>query len=288
MSKLTDQEKKLYISILYGEHNFKNMRRNMKDISTLKNKIPQKFYRYRSLSNEYEIDNIIQEQIWLSTPTEFNDPYDSMINIDVDEMLKKYLEGNQKIISEYNRLAEKGKRKARRYIEKEKAKLQKGMDKELEMLRKSFGIACFSETYDSLLMWSHYADYHRGICLEYSHEEIEKLVPFCPVVYTNSFENLANYIDIKGNEIDNRAIRLFLNKSKEWSYENEWRIIDCLSENGVENGKILKKLKPQKILMGCKISDTNESEIIKIANKLNIPIAKMKMDTKRFRVYIDK
>ena len=40
--------------------------------------------------------------------------------------------------------------------------------------------------------------------------------------------------------------------------------------------------------MGCKISDTNESEIIKAANKLNIPIAKMKMDTKRFRVYVDK
>lgn len=88
MSKLTDQEKKLYISILCGEHNFRNMRRNVKDISALKNKIPQKFYRYRSLSNEYEMDNIIQEQIWLSTPTEFNDPYDSMINIDVDEMLK--------------------------------------------------------------------------------------------------------------------------------------------------------------------------------------------------------
>ena len=64
MSKLTDQEKKLYISILFEEHNVKNMRRNRQCISVLKNKIPQKFYRYRSLSNEYEIDNIIQEQIW--------------------------------------------------------------------------------------------------------------------------------------------------------------------------------------------------------------------------------
>lgn len=287
MSKLTDQEKKLYISILFEEHNVKNMRRNRQCISVLKNKIPQKFYRYRSLSNEYEIDNIIQEQIWLSTPTEFNDPYDSMINIDVDQMLKKYLEGNKEIISEYNRLAGKDKKKARHYIEKEKAKLQKGMDKDLEILRKSFGIACFSEIYDSLLMWSHYADYHRGICLEYNYEDIRKLVPFCPVVYTNNFENLANYVDIKGDKIDNNAIRLFLNKSKEWSYENEWRIIDCLSENGAENGKILKEMKPQKILMGCKIGDINERKIIKIANNLHIPVNKMKMDSKKFRVYVD-
>lgn len=288
MSKLTDQEKKLYISILSEEHNFKNIRRNRQCISELKNKIPQKFYRYRSLSNEYEIDNIMQGQIWLSKPAEFNDPYDSMINIDLDEFLKKYLEGNKEIISEYNCLAGKDKRKARRYIEKEKAKLQKDIDKDLEILRKSFGIACFSEMYDSLLMWSHYADYHRGICLEYSYEEIENIAHFCPVIYTDRFENLVNYVDIKGNEIDNRAIRLFLNKSKEWSYENEWRIIDTLVEDGVENGRILKGLKPQKIFMGCKISDTNKSKIVKIASKLNIPIANMKMDTKRFRVYIDK
>ena len=288
MSKLTDQEKKLYISILFEEHNFKNIRRNRQCISGLKNKIPQKFYRYRSLSNEYELDNIMQGQIWLSIPAEFNDPYDSMINIDLDEILKKYLEADKEIIQQYNSLSRGDKRKARRYIEKEKAKLEKDINKELEILRESFGIACFSESYDSLLMWSHYADYHRGICLEYSFEEIKNIAPFCPVIYTDRFENLVNYVDIKQDEVSDDAIKLFMTKSKDWSYENEWRIIDTLVEDGAEKGRILKGLKPQKILMGCKISDTNKSKIVKIASKLHIPIANMKMDTKRFRVYIDK
>lgn len=288
MSKLTDLEKKQYINILYKEKNSKNLRKDIGKLSTLNTKIPQKFYRYRSLANEYETDNIMQGQIWLSKPTEFNDPYDSMINIDLDEILKKYLEADKEIIYKYNSLSRGDKRKVRRNIEREKAKLEKDIKKELEILRKSFGIACFSESYDSLLMWSHYADYHRGICLEYSFEEIKNIAPFCPVIYTDRFENLVNYVDIKQDEVSDEAIKLFMTKSKDWSYENEWRIIDILVEDGAEKGRILKGLKPQKILMGCKISDTNERETIKVANKLNIPIAKMKMDTKRFRVYIDK
>lgn len=173
-------------------------------------------------------------------------------------------------------------------IERKKGKLQKYVSKKFEQLRKSFGIACFSEVYDSLLMWSHYADYHRGICLEYSFEDIKKLVPFCPIIYTDQFENFLNYIDIRKEEINREAMKLFLSKSKDWAYENEWRIVDTLSEDSEEKGKLLKGLNPLKILMGCQIDDTNERKIIKVANKLHISAAKMKMDTKRFRVYVDK
>jgi hypothetical protein len=29
----------------------------------------------------------------------------------------------------------------------------------------SYGVSCFSESWNSILMWSHYADRHKGICL---------------------------------------------------------------------------------------------------------------------------
>ncbi len=34
-------------------------------------------------------------------------------------------------------------------------------------VRASLGVICFSERSDSLLMWSHYADNHNGICIEF-------------------------------------------------------------------------------------------------------------------------
>jgi Protein of unknown function (DUF2971) len=33
--------------------------------------------------------------------------------------------------------------------------------------RDALRVGCFSERRDSILMWSHYADHHRGICIEY-------------------------------------------------------------------------------------------------------------------------
>ncbi len=284
MDRLTDIEKSQYINILFEE---KSIKENIERLSIINSKIPQKFYRYRNLSNDFEIDNIMQGQIWLSKPTEFNDPYDSKINIDVDEMLSIYFATEKRTTFGHEKLDRMKRRSIECYIKREKRKLQKYTSRKLEWLRKSFGIACFSEVYDSLLMWSHYADYHRGICLEYSFEEIKKLVSFCPIIYTDQFENFLNYIDIRKEEVSSEVMKLFLSKSKDWSYENEWRIVDTLSESSEAKGKLLKGLKPLNILMGCQIDGDNERKIIKVANKLHIPVAKMKMDTKRFRVYID-
>ena len=36
-----------------------------------------------------------------------------------------------------------------------------------ENLLNNTRIICFSELYDSMLMWSHYAKYHQGFCIEY-------------------------------------------------------------------------------------------------------------------------
>ncbi len=33
--------------------------------------------------------------------------------------------------------------------------------------RASIGVICFSSNYDNILMWSHYANNHKGICIEF-------------------------------------------------------------------------------------------------------------------------
>mgnify|MGYP002227506002 FL=1 len=35
-------------------------------------------------------------------------------------------------------------------------------------------VGCFSERNDSLLMWSHYADEHRGLCIGYNLHDLIK------------------------------------------------------------------------------------------------------------------
>ena len=87
----------------------------------------------------------------------------------------------------------------------------------------TWGICCLSEVRDSVLMWSHYADKHRGFCLEFSiadfHVELpgNKVIP-SPVHYTEQYP-IAQIIE----EV---AVReTMLTKAKPWEYEKEWRII---------------------------------------------------------------
>lgn len=46
-------------------------------------------------------------------------------------------------------------------------------------------VVCLSEVYDSMLMWSHYAQNHTGFCIEYDFKESDMLCKqLYPVIYT--------------------------------------------------------------------------------------------------------
>lgn len=94
-------------------------------------------------------------------------------------------------------------------------------------------ILCLTTTPDNALMWSHYADAHRGVVIRF--RSIPAFdTPYGmakPVRYVNevpalvSAEELADILAGSG-VMDTSAIleRATHTKSNEWAYENEWRI----------------------------------------------------------------
>lgn len=108
-------------------------------------------------------------------------------------------------------------------------------------------ITCLTENNDNILMWSHYADSHRGICIEYDVRRIVKdpyqiIRHLFPVIYCKQ-RIIRRDIDslVKNHSDLNKAIEecyfyeneeplddlipLFLIKGDMWQYENEWRIV---------------------------------------------------------------
>lgn len=91
-----------------------------------------------------------------------------------------------------------------------------------------FGILCLTEIPDSLLMWAHYANNHRGFVIQFdetheffaptSHEE--QLLELTKVEYSAQ-RPVLSYSSIN-------SPTLYYRKSPEWAYENEWRIIKPL------------------------------------------------------------
>lgn len=97
-----------------------------------------KVYKYFSL-NEYTLESFVKNYLWFSKPRFFNDPFDCNL-----EVLNNY----NTFVNEISIL---------------------GADAKDIIINntREFGICCFSQTDDNIHMWAHYADGHKGICIEY-------------------------------------------------------------------------------------------------------------------------
>jgi len=90
---------------------------------------------------------------------------------------------------------------------------------------KKLGVFCLTETKDNILMWSHYADGHRGFCIEFERSEMNGLggESCVPVIYP---EDDAVPIFKSQALTEPKAFALFATtKARLWEYEREWRMI---------------------------------------------------------------
>lgn len=88
------------------------------------------------------------------------------------------------------------------------------------------GVLCLSRKFDSPLMWSHYANQHKGLCIEYDMRSV-KDEHVQEVIYGGSRKILTSEINewLDNPENDTRIKQVcLLTKSGEWRYESEWRI----------------------------------------------------------------
>lgn len=77
-----------------------------------------------------------------------------------------------------------------------------------------------------MIMWSHYASSHNGVCIEYSLDENPYLnSQLQPVIYTKTTLSCDQILD------NNFLPYVLLLKGPEWAYEKEWRIISASKEN---------------------------------------------------------
>ena len=95
-----------------------------------------------------------------------------------------------------------------------------------EHVRKYFnqgrGVICFSESWRTILMWSHYAAKHTGMCLGFdvlisSAEKVEYV--------TALLDDFVNIVDPELSWLKDGTIgKIIRSKYRGWKYEKEWRL----------------------------------------------------------------
>lgn len=212
----------------------------------------KRYFRFRSVS-QFLYNEILERYIYFATPKSFNDPFEftfSQDNLDdvVLEMFSNMVESrNLKPDGETVRQV-KGQMKA--------ALLKSLLEKYDDM--QSRGLCCFTGTNDNVLLWGHYANGHRGVCLEYD-KALFETGKAIEVRYSDTPPRLY----AKGEEIDTeRWFKEFVaTKSIDWKYEQEVRLIH-------EKGNHRSHIAPNQIVRAYFGLETQKTDADSIARAL--------------------
>lgn len=241
-----------------------------------------KLYMYKP-PNAYTLDILINNRLWAAKPERFNDPFDCDLEIakgvtaeDVLAGMRERGDGEQAI----------EKYKAR-YIDADGELIlekQKQVDKVIQNFieeNRNFGVVCLSEVCDSILMWSHYAQSHMGICFEFIRARNNPLgdEEICsPVKYERNYPK----IDL-GQMLptpDGQTMKFMMwTKSCEWSYEKEWRLI-------TDRGDFVCPLpeKISRVILGIRIEDVFKSSIETLCKARDIQCVQARKADRAFRI----
>lgn len=227
--------------------------------------VPKTIFKYRSgnsknSANEfYDIEALENNYLWMPNIYTLNDPYDCSVYFEWD---KKYADKLQ--INDLEGLDNNIINNSLKDYEKK--------------FREQWGIVSFSERIDSILMWSHYSNEHKGFCIEYNTSDF--ISYFFPVIYTDKIPNSL--------ENGNCVITSVLTKAYDWKYELEWRIVNRYIDFYEPEGNIWPAPKPVAIYLGCRIDENKElkEKLLKYAEKNQIIV--FAMEKRRDSYKLDK
>lgn len=285
-----------------------------------KNKhLPKSIFKYREV-NEYSLRNLKEDTVWLADPSNFNDPYDCAHTVDLmavsrvrakeflpnffkergleeqlgKDVLEEMLHSADPLVFLMDVMLFKEPEDKKEVIKSAILAAQSKLNEDIvrnssKHISSSFKLCSFSERNDSMLMWSHYADYHRGFCLEYNLEDVSykdyRTRFLYPVIYSDKIFNTTEYAlhCIDNTSFNNLYLSMAaLFKAFDWQYEKEWRLVFGSGLFDEEQSYYMGK--PKTLYLGTKIKPEDQDVLTAICKTKSIQFYKMKAHAYEFKV----
>ena len=220
-------------------------------------------YKYRSLSGENKgrVERIFtHNELYFPSPLQFNDPFDCRVDLSLEGTKEEWVQYINGLIKKYRPNLSPADR-----LQFKKRLMRSGglknIDAEvLHKLNQEIGVFSLSEVADDILMWSHYADSHQGICIGFRAGPEDYFFRISQeVIYRPDYPATR----VHDGDIE-RMEATILTKSDHWSYEREFRIVDY------ETGPGIKTFPPHLltcVILGCKISESDRRMVLKWAKR---------------------
>jgi len=212
--------------------------------------IPGAIFKYIKIDKCF-YDSLLNAQLWFADPTTFNDPFDCQIDDQTnwnEDSIKQYF-------NDWNLQKKENIDPGDLIIQnhKQPGSFSNYFNREFKNIFKTIGVSCFAKTPDNPLMWAHYADSHRSVCLKF---DITLDPDFFQLTCKMNYSTEYPYIDYQKDK-NLVFIKAIQTKSCIWSYENEIRVIK-LSKPGLYN---FERSSLKAIIFGY---NTTDDDILKI------------------------
>jgi hypothetical protein len=229
-------------------------------------------FRYQPPS-DYLIKTIENNHVYLSFPSEYNDPFDCRFRFNYEGNKQNWLNWLDR-----QSLNSSDKSIFRKVIESPNFNYKDIINENAKHLKATV-ICSFSEKSDNILMWSHYSKNHSGICLGYKVTSLansyclffddpnvesfspkyfhEGEAPLYRVEYRDTVPDPVNFFEKSEESIK----KFMITKASDWSYEKEWRLLypKALVKKQVLS---LRRDTLQSVYLGAKINSDLKNEVI--------------------------
>lgn len=316
--------KRLYSTVIPEGTAPEDMQAMTRPVSeAIREMMPKRLFRYRAF-NDRSVGAFENDIIYAVTADKFNDPYDTLVRYDLEGIgkwvntvmsietlgqMKTWYAQGWDLPKEVKHILPKEMTDALKValssiddIKDFEERIEETRQRMMSLIETYFPIlsettkrystiACFSESIESVLMWSHYADSHKGFALEYDFrptlERPIKNVGLFPVVYSEERFDISDYIawgflrllGIQAKMPDMSAsIKNALWKSDVWAYEKEWRMIDSTPRDITDEKASAIPYKPVAIYYGRHMSSDDKRRLHEVAKEKGI---------KEFEMYLD-
>jgi len=295
-----------------------------KALSIKRQHLPKKIYKYRRDCPNHR-DNLEGNTVWLSSPETYNDPYDCWLTLP-DGLLRAIIERRviDAIIKAYelqncvlqNDISADDLESARRSREPLKSFISlipdniggvpkrngesysqrvevmaEGVASALQGWRRTAKLCSFSELNNSMLMWSHYSEDHKGFCVEYDLEALDEQHSFrrslFPIIYSQRLYDLTPFAEKlvakeRAEFTPLLPMLAALHKFEGWQYEREWRIV--LEDESEINGLSHPAPIPSRIFLGTRCEVSKSKDLLAICKRKSIAAFKMRLANDKFEL----
>jgi hypothetical protein len=207
---------------------------------------------YHYLEAKWALDDIRRNRLKLSKIDDMNDPYEWRSVRSNHKSTQSTLEKTEKEIAELH------------------------------------SVLCFSESWDNILMWSHYGDRHKGICLGFDvPKEMTRTVKYVSDIFV-----VGDFDELSRREKVAALNRLYETKYRGWSYEREVRFHGNRVERDEETGQYFvgfsKRLRLKEVIAGVRFPMSRKPIEDALEAYSDVKIIKAGASTTRFEIIVDK